>query len=68
MATGTERHLGAAAMTVRRLRATPSTRLLKTTVGFGITLSGLSILVTEVSATIAPLLHSVAGVIMKAIV
>ena len=54
MATGTGRHFDATATTVRRLRATPSTRLLKTTVGFGITLSGLSILVTEVSATIAP--------------
>jgi hypothetical protein len=68
MAAGTGRHFGAIAMTVRRLGAMSSTRLLKVTLGWSIALCGISILMNAVSATIAPFLHGVAGAIMKAIV
>ncbi|CAB3741153.1 hypothetical protein LMG24238_06724 [Paraburkholderia sediminicola] len=67
MVTGTGRHFGVVTMTVRHLGAMPSTRLFRVTVGWSITLCGMSILMNDVSATIAPFLHSVAGAIIKAI-
>jgi hypothetical protein len=66
MATGTARHFSVIATTARNLCAMPSTRLLKLTLGWSITLCGTGILVNDVSATIAPFLRGVAGAIIKA--
>ena len=67
MATGTGRHVGVIAMTVRHLGAMPSTRLARVTLGGSITLCGMVILMNDVGTTIAPFLHGVAGAIIKAI-
>lgn len=67
MATGTARHFNVIALTARYLGAMPSMRLLKFSLGWSITLCGTCILINDVSATIAPLLHGVAGAIIKAI-
>ncbi|MBB5417802.1 hypothetical protein QF000_003590 [Paraburkholderia atlantica] len=67
MATETGRHFDAIAMTVRHLGAIPSKRLLKIALGWSITLWGMSILMNDARAAIAPFLHGVAGAIMKTI-
>jgi len=67
MATGTGRHVGVVAMTVRHLGAMPSTRRVKVALGWSITLCGMAILMNDAGATIAPFVHGVAGAIIKAI-
>ena len=56
---------GAISVTVLHLGAMPATRLVKLTLGWGITLCGMSILLNDVSAAIAPFLYGVADAIIK---
>ncbi|WP_321916265.1 MULTISPECIES: hypothetical protein [unclassified Paraburkholderia] len=67
MARDTSRHFGATATTVRHVGAMPTMRVLKVTLGWSITLCGLSVLLCDVSATTAALMHGVASAILKAI-
>ncbi|MFM0715613.1 hypothetical protein PQQ53_04610 [Paraburkholderia strydomiana] len=66
MTTGTARRFNAIGKTAEHLAAMPSTRLIKLTLGWGITLCGTLVLVSRASASIAPFYHHVASVITQA--
>jgi hypothetical protein len=60
-------HDNSLAPKVRRAGAMSASRLLKFTLGWSITLCGAVLLITDVSATTTPLLHSLADAIRRAI-
>lgn len=62
MATG---KTDAIALTVLHSGAMPAMRLVRRTLGWGITLCGISILLNDVSAAIGPFLYGVADAIIK---
>ena len=57
----------AIALTAQHLAAMPSTRLLKFTLGWTITLYGMFLLMVDLGAAATPLLHDVAAAIGRAI-